>query len=79
MVIKIIKEHPEVIHLTRREHDRLKREWEASNRYTTDPKSFEDFVRDRKAAVDKIYEQGIAIGQEDITSKIQSVLQQEPR
>lgn len=47
MAIKIIKE-PD-IYLTQEEHDRLHRAWEKSNRYTTEPQSFEDFVASQKA------------------------------
>lgn len=43
MTIKIIKESD--IYLTQEERDRLYREWQKSNMYTTEPVSFETFVR----------------------------------
>lgn len=47
MSIKIIDE-PE-IRLTRGQHDRLMREWKRSCQYTTEPPTFEDFVRSQIA------------------------------
>jgi hypothetical protein len=47
MAIKIIDE-PD-IYLTRDEHERLYRMWERCNRHTTEPQSFESFVRSQKA------------------------------
>lgn len=46
MAIKIIEEP--TIHLTRAEHDRLHREWEASQSMTAMPVDFETYVRQRQ-------------------------------
>lgn len=51
MSIKIIEE-PEIT-LTRDEHDRLQREWQASQSMTTSPQTFEQYVRSQKSRADE--------------------------
>lgn len=48
MVIRTIRE-PD-IYLTAAEKERLRREWEAAQQYTTMPQSFETWLRGRLAA-----------------------------
>lgn len=48
MTIRLIKE-PD-IHLTQAEHERLSRQWQAEQQYTTAPQSFETWLRRRADA-----------------------------
>lgn len=45
MTIRIIKE-PEIV-LTESAHEQLRRQWEAEQRYTAAPQSFETWLRQR--------------------------------
>ena len=44
MTIKVIEDGEDIV-LTRSEMERLQREWEQSQRYTTEPQSFESWLR----------------------------------
>lgn len=48
MSIRVIDE-PDIL-LTRSEYERLRREWESEQQYTTAPTSFETWLRNRRRA-----------------------------